>query len=66
MQESPQHSFSTSKYYVLAISVSNFITLSAFLRPLWIIIPVRLIMEGVLGLQTRVTWGYNMRLVRGV
>ena len=36
------------KYYVLAISVSNFITLSAFLLSIWIIFPVRLIMEGVL------------------
>ena len=42
MQESPQHRFSTSKYYVLAIS------LSAFLLPIWIILPVCLIMEGVL------------------
>ena len=36
------------KYYVLAISVSNFITLSAFLLSIRIIFPVRLIMEGVL------------------
>ena len=35
------------KYYVLALSVSNLITLSAFLLPIWIIFPVCLIMEGV-------------------
>ena len=38
------------KYYVLALSMSNFITLSAFLLSIWMISPVRLIMEGVLGL----------------
>ena len=37
MQESPRHRFTTSKYYVLAISVSNFITLSAFLLSIWIL-----------------------------
>ena len=41
------------KYYVLAISVSNFSPLNAFLLSILITFPVRLILRGVLGMWKR-------------
>ena len=48
MQESRQHRFAMSKYWVLAISMSNFIMLRAFLLSILIILLFRLIMWDLL------------------
>ena len=48
MQESRQHRFAMSKYWVLAISMSNFIMLRAFLLSILIILLFRLILWDLL------------------